>query len=324
MNLQEKSDIINSLLFDLKAEYLIALLFAEGMSQKQITVVFDGLLRRRWSTDISHTETEVFENGDEPLSVHLNRAGIYDGLPEALFHDFTENRNATGEDMARDSQKLKTEEKEARLFFRPFENELFFQRVNIAINENKKFRILFSDYLNGLIPDFWKIDGRIPRKYLSKLTRLLPFANQLAGDYNVTAEYLKYILNEEVNIEISYKETEKPDRHSFKNIEENGIKAGCPGSSRLGYDLILGKTASGFTGRLIVTIGPLQKTDIKDFFKEGAADLALDCFYDYFIPAELDVETKIKFAKKQNYFVLSDSSGSPESGMSYLGYNTFI
>ncbi len=322
MNLQKKSAAINTLLYDLKAEFLIALLLSEGMSQKDIMVVFDGVLKRKWSTDINYSEVEEFENGDETFSIHLNRAGIYDALPEALFHRFSDIRNSTGEDMAKESMRLKAEEKHVRLFFRPFENEIFFRNVFVAMKENRKFQDLYSEFLNGLIPGFWRIDEKIPQKYISKLTRLLPFAHQVTGNYSLTARCIEFVLDEQVRIEFRDDEVETA-RMSGHDTDKNDMKGGCLGAGRLGYDMIAGRTASGYIGRLLIHIGPLKNTDPKDFFKGGPADLTLNCIYSYFIPVELDVETRLKAEKKENFFILTDDAGV-ESEMSYLGYNTAI
>jgi len=322
VNLQKKSDAINTLLYDLKAEFLTALLLSEGMSQKDIMVVFDGVLKRKWSTDINYSEVEEFENGDGAVSIHLNRAGIYDALPEALFHSFSDIRNSTGEDMAKESMRLKAEEKQVRLFFRPFENEIFFRNVFVAMKENRKFEDLYSEFLNGLIPGFWKIDEKIPGKYVSKLTRLLPFAYQVTGNYGLTAKCIEYILDEQVGIEFRGEEMDTSGNSGTEN-NENDLKGGCLGVGRLGYDVIAGQTAAGHMGRLLIHIGPLKNTDPKDFFKGGPGYLALNCIYSYFIPVELDVETRLKAEKKENYFILSGNA-KVESEMSYLGYNTTI
>ncbi len=132
MNLQEKSQQINELLLDLTAEYIAVGLYNEGISKRDILAIFEGDLKRKWSTDLDRAEVESFESGKEALSIFLNRTGVYDSLPEALFHRFSDSRNATGEDMAKESMQLKNEEKQIRKFFRPFENEIFLQRAEVA------------------------------------------------------------------------------------------------------------------------------------------------------------------------------------------------
>lgn len=317
MNLQEKSRRINDMLLDLTAEYIAVCLYNEAVSKRDILAMFEGDLKRKWSTDVDRAETESFESGKEALSIFLNRAGIYDSLPEALFHRFSDNRNATGEDMAKESMLLKNEEKQVRKFFRPFENEIFLQRTEVALNENEVFKSLYSDFLNEMIPGFWNIDARIPASYISKLVRFLPLANRIAGNLELTAQCLEKILAEKVNIELNNEEKYSTDS---VNIASD-FSGGRLGISKLGADLIMGQNPTGFIGRLLFKIGPLKNTDPKDFFVNGPADLLLNCFFGYFVPVELDVEMKLVSDIESRKFLLGAEQTSAKS---LLGYNTAL
>jgi hypothetical protein len=317
MNLQEKSRRINEMVLDLTAEYLAVCLFQEGISKRDILAIYEGDLKRKWSADVDRAEVETFEGGKHALTICLNRTGIYDSLPEALFHRFNDNRNATGEDMAKDSMLLKTEEKQVRKFFRPFENEIFLQRTEVANNENEVFKNLYSDFLHQLIPGFWNVDERIPDYYVSKLIRFLPFANRVAGNLELTAQCLEKIISEKVTIDLKNEE---------KNVLESEIsppdfEGGKLGKSKLGSDLIMGQNPAGFVGRLLIKIGPLQNTNPKDFFSNGPAGLLLKCFFGYFVPAELDIEFKLIPENEKRKFFIDDSQ---ETAQSFLGYNTAL
>ncbi|MDD4109752.1 MAG: type VI secretion system baseplate subunit TssG, partial [Prolixibacteraceae bacterium] len=271
---------------------------------------------------ISSTEIENFENGDQALSLHLNRAGIYDALPESLFHTFSENRNATGEDMARESMKLKGEEKDARLFFRPLENEIFFHHVRVSLQENKELYKIYSEFINGLSPGFWRVDKRVQSKYSIRIIKLLPYVHRIMGNYDLTAQCLENVLDEKVSMQIEYDEPEKEEVIRAEAAEPV-VNYNELGKSKLGFNMVIGHSVSGFVARVTVKIGPLQNTALKEFFPEGKADLALKCFYSYFIPVEFDVETKLVMQKQRNKLVLGCSS-EEESEKSFLGFNTVI
>jgi hypothetical protein len=315
VNLYEKSELINALLFDIRAEYLITGMLTDGIPLRDIMVSFDGDLKRKWSADISHAGIEKYENGEEAINIHLNRSGIYDALPEALFHEFFDNRNATGEDMAKESMKIKAVEKYARLFFSPFEYEIFLFNLFVVDKENKEFENLHSGLLSGLISDFWKTD-KIPVEYVAKFCKYLPLAHKIIGDYEMTARCLESILGEKVTIRLSADEDIAMDTAAdFRSVD---IRLG---NMRLGYDMIPGVRVTGFIGRLTVVIGPVVKTDIKDFFDKGKAGLLLKSFYSYFIPVELDVETEILTEESKRNFILG---GDEEHEKIFLGYNTVI
>jgi hypothetical protein len=55
--------------------------------------------------------------------------------------------------------------------------------------------------------------------------------------------------------------------------------------------------------------------------KNGRMNRFLECFYGYFIPFEIDVETKYLFREEESFFVLEDEQ---EAKISYLGYNSSI
>jgi len=314
MKLKAKSDIINELLCDIDAEFLVSSLLDEDFKETEIFVVFDGQFKRAWSRDISHSEIEHFESDDEALCIHLNRDGVYDALPEALFHDTQKEDSISGEEMAKESMKLKMEEKDARLFFKPFENEIFFQLARLAQNETEIYNSLFSDFLNGLIPDFWKINERIPSSYVSKLIKLLPFAYKITGNYLLSSQALEFIIDEKVKIEIEHEGLEES---LFAEKQE----CGTLGEGILGNDFIMGNRVSGFIGKITIKIGPLLHTQLKDYFINGNLNLLLDCFIGYFIPMELDTEIKLVLEENQNNFVLNEKE---EVAGSFLGFNSVI
>lgn len=316
MKLEAKSKNINKLNLDLLPEFVVSSLLNEGINQKNILAIFDGNLKRKWSKDIDYSEIENFENSTEAISIHLNRTGIYDSLPEALFHQTADDKNARGTDMAKDSMRLKAEEKQTRLFFKPLENELFFQSVFLKNNETKLYQNLFADTLNGLIPGFWKIDDRIPSKYVSRLIKLIPYTHKITGNLKLTAEALEFILNEQVNIEL---DLNVPDKIIFATNSNNEGKLG---EGILGQDFIMGHNVTGFIGQLIFEIGPLKNTAPMDFHENGPANILIETFIGYFTAMEYDVTTILLLEKEKSKFHLSDKREGAEP--SNLGFNTVL
>lgn len=319
MNLEEKSKYINELLIDLRAEYVVFNLQEEGFPRSAIQVAFAGPMKRKWSTDIDRCETESFENGEETLTLHLNRTGFYDALPEALFHQMVDTRHTSADEMAKDSMKLKAEEKSARLFFRIFENEIFMQSVDVVSSENHSLNSLHTDILGSMIPGFWKIDETIPEIYINRLVKFLPAIHKISGDYELTALCLENILDEKVAVTLSDREPGETNNNSQKEM----VPAGLLGSSKLGKNLVLGNEVSGFFGKIIVEIGPLKTLHAMEFFQDGTLKKMLECLYGYFFPVEFDVETKLVSPEEQNVFVLVSES-EQSFGKTVLGYNITI
>jgi len=308
------SQYINQLPFDLKAEMLVAVMAEQRVDLREILAAFDGQLKRVWSRDIARSTFDHLETGDNMLFLHLNRDGIYDVLPEALFHGNYGNEDQSAEEMAKDSMKLRAEEKEARLFFQPFENEIFLQRVQLAIMENELFKNINAEFLTAMIPYFWRIDQDLPENYVIRLKKLLPLVNRITGDFNLTAQCLEYILKEKVKITNS---SELPDDVTDADFHYSGVL----GNSMLGIDTISGNLGDDFVDRLIFSIGPIINPETNELVKDGSMKRFLDCFYNYFVPFEFEIDTKYILETEQSLFTLNDST---DTDISYLGYNSII
>ena len=134
-DLNDIASVVNHSLNDLKVEIVAADILESGLDPAELIVVPDGSFTRSYSRDISYAEVAKSANGQKTLAIHVTRDGIYDCLPEAVFHRQSSEPLTSGHDMAKLSKKQKMEEKEARLFFLPFENEIFTLRTQIEMEE---------------------------------------------------------------------------------------------------------------------------------------------------------------------------------------------
>jgi len=312
--LDKISDYINQLPFDLKAEILGAILTEQRMDCDRLLGSFEGQLKRVWSKDIAGATVENLKTGEEMLCLHLNRDGIYDTLPEAMFHKTEGKENPSGEDMAKESQQLKKEERDIRLFFQPFENEILYLGIRLSSKENKLMNSITAEYITGIIPYFWSIDDDLPENLVTSLQKILPLVYRITGNYSLTASSLEFILKEKVNFLLA--DTPPAGDHSY----DSG-NAGVVGECLLGVDSIAGDQINGFIGRIIFTVGPILKQENVILVKNGKMNRFLNCFYGYFIPCEMDVETRYIFREEDNIFVLNDEQGAK---ISYLGLNSSI
>jgi hypothetical protein len=297
-----------------KAEMLVAVLAEQGVDPGEILAAFDGQLKRVWSRDIAWATVDELETGDHMLSLHLNRDGIYDFLPETLFHSNSGNEDQSAEEMAKESMKLRAEEKETRMFFQPFENEIFLQRVQMAIMENKLFKSINSEFLTGIIPYFWRVNDDLPEIYVTRLKKLLPLIHVITGDIVLTGQCLEFILKEKVEVTTS-------DESKDGVVPQDFLFSGILGQSILGVDTISGNQVHELFDRLIFSIGPIINPETSELVKEGRMDRFLDCFYGYFVPFEYEIDTKYIFGSEQSVFMLNDNI---DAEISFLGYNTVI
>ena len=281
--LTEAITLINKLGIDIRAEVVIAELLENGFSADEIQAYFEGAFRRPSRKDIVSAQEDRGENSKSTLEIHLSRNGLYDSLPEAIFHQPTDE-SSTQSGFSTTYKKRKQEETNARKFFQPFENEFLHHRVEIERKERdslNKISTLFDDFLIA----FWKIDRDLSPQLLMKLLRLLPFAHRIAGNLNLVTKNLSTILNEQVDYTLSY------------DTVDAGISKKGLGNARLGQDLIIGGVTA-LIPKVTIQIGPINPDQVSDYLEGGDINKFLEVFYNYFLPMEMEHETKIKSTKK--------------------------
>lgn len=313
-DINEIAGSINRLLYDIKAEVIIADLIENKVNPAEIVFSPDGSFKRNYTHDILYAEVRKLNNNQHVLQIHTSRDGFYDSLPEGLFHEQTHERITSGKDMADDSKKLKFEEKEARNFFLPFENEIFFQRVNLEIEERNLISQFSDNLFNEIFPDFWKIDRTLPRKWVSRLVLFLHFAHQLISNQDNVAKCLEVIIEEKVKINRNAS-NRRIRKHMAASVEDHF----CLGKSDLGADTICGLLDDEMNSVIEFVIGPVRNTPIDSFFENGPMTRFLECFYGFFVPIEADVLTTLLVEKDEAGLVLSESGAGTA-----LGYNTLI
>ena len=144
---------------NLKAEVLIA----EIQENSDITVddfviANKSTFSRSYRRDIISVDNVLYDN---MLTLNLSRNGLYDTLPEGLFHEHQVSKGAHSYTARREV--VKKEEHDARLFFAPLESEFFYQRLNVECNE----RALLDDFYNlkdDFLINFWKVNSTLKLK----------------------------------------------------------------------------------------------------------------------------------------------------------------
>jgi hypothetical protein len=313
-DLKEIATSINRLFNDIKAEVVAANMIENAVNPADIVIFHDGAFRRNYSRDIDFAEVIKLENGQQALGIHITRDGIYDSLPEAVFHDQPNDPLFSGHDMAKLSKKQKMEEKEARLFFLPLENEIFFQRIQLEVEERKLLSRFTENLFDDIYPQFWNLDRTLPKKLVSRFVLILHLTHKILGNPDLTAKCLEVILEEEVKIHISRHNLKEKDLFNIPGKKNAGL-----GSSVLGDDFICGSYTSDYDPVMEFVIGPLKNSSIEDYLENGSYSKFLSCFYSFFVPIEMEAVTLIKANETKQHFVLNDSSSNV-----ILGYNSSI
>ena len=175
---------------DIKAETLV-----NHLHDPIMKIELRGTHKRNAYEDIlAMTEDEC---GDGPV-VALSRNGIYDILPEALFHpvDRFENipANEYKERFAEECEAQQAEESDAREFFEPFDRFIFdlgceYEHIkDVRYNDNS----LLADIIGDNMPERYRSN-----RFVKRMTAYLPLCSRLRGNMDLINILIRKIMRDE-------------------------------------------------------------------------------------------------------------------------------
>ena len=289
-----------------KAETKIAEMLYNGeLYIEQLSIYHQGTFKRNYSLDLIFSQNDI---ETQELTIFLNREGLYDMLPEGLFHEVKPNRNT--KDYLRNSKRFREEEKAARRFFLPLEQEFFRQRLWLESIELHTTLNHVSLETETYYKNFWGLDeGMFTSKQCRTLLAILPHLNDLVGNVDAIAHCLEIIIELPVSVEMS------DECETFES--EDGFMLA---NTNLGSDSTLGSRWKWDEPVINVNIGPISSSRLIDFLPETEGDSILKKLYGYFFPVEAEVNTNVQIEEDAQHFALNREQ--PFS--SILGFSTVI
>lgn len=274
------------------AEVVFASLTEAGHVANNIKVLNKGGFKKGFSNDVEQVFIEESDN-QVLFEMPLNRDGIYDLLPEGLFHQSKGNtRVSSVQDAVEEHKQFKEEEKLARRFFTPLEQLLFLYRAGAETAEREALYDIQNGQLNESFYHFWNIDISLPEGPASRLLRLMPYADTIKSNIDATAAALSFVLQSKVSLKASL----LPDMYLLqqKNLSEQ----------YLGVNATMGNTIGEWMTQWTFTIWDIPGKDLVLYVDGGALKKVTDRFIEIFVPVEIDVLFDFKQAvdpEKETY-----------------------
>ncbi len=301
---QLASDVKN-FIADLRAEVVAAELIDRGVKQDEISFNTKGIKRRPFSRDIF--EIKLPNDDDEHYKILLNREGIYDSLPEAIFHQPLNSKPFKSKEEILDEIKIQRQEEiEARKFFFPMENEFNQLRLLLEITERKS-----NDNFSGssVIQLFYKLFGTVSyfnNAQIAVLLSLLPNIYELKGELKILSKYYSLLLGDEIKIKMK---NEIRNHHLEKQSDEIILGVSSLTSNQLTYSEQI----------ISIEIWPKENNRISLYLNDGICLKILNFLNDYFLPFEFEKKLDLLLPEKNRASILGDLK-SP----SFLGANSYI
>lgn len=301
---------IHQLSIDLKAEVVLWALTEAGMAMDDMVVQPVGTFRRAFSRDVRAIEKRESPSGKSQWHVELNRDGLYDALPEGLFHQPTTRKpNRTAEEIIEEINKQQAKEAAARRFFLPIEQEFYRQRVQLT-QEGQRYHLTPGNALtNQALIDFWEIPDFFDARQTFCLFHLLPLAHRIAGDYALTAQYMGLLTGNNITLRTTYVTSHVMDDRLLPRL----------GNAQMGVDCIIGDCYPEHVAVTQLTVLLDNPEHLPDYLPGGKQLPVIQYLADYLLPVEADWQLSIDFSPTYQEFVLTSDEHT-----SRLGYTSFI
>lgn len=303
----------NTIDTDFRAELFLALLCEAGFGIGDIVTVRKGNCGGNVSKEIASVRyRRLFDIVESPyIEIKTRRPGIYDLLPEELFHaSLYPGKVKDKESILGEMSQHWEEEFYIRRLFSLFENEIDrgaveSQLLELRFDKKNKYR----NY-TGIFSRYWPVIGKMRTRDALLLVKIIPHVHLIRRDLGETAEAFSLILGAPVTI------TPETGCHPVKGRKPNRI-----GNMRLGVDSVtVGSYADAETD-LHVHIGDLPARDTERFLPGNPSRVILEELADLFFGADKDYRVTISAIPSERKALLkSENNAYP----CYLGINTYL
>lgn len=299
---------IRELDLDLKAEVIAASLIQKGIPPAQIIVQPKGNAQRSYRKDVSSFYTLLSDyDNTEYLYIETHRDGFYDALPENIFHQPTRGRTEKNKyEVIDEIRKHRAEEKAARKFFLPLEQEYMSIRTLLHLLEDDFEKNSDNSRVIEIFSEHWPILKKLDIYHASIFLRVIPLIHTIRNNFELASKTMSLILGIPIEI-ILYKPGKINARSFLFDL----------GGSVLGMDSTVGSDVFDGEYDLKVTIGPLKEQEIPDFITRGKYETIVDELLDYFIGANYLYHKELLIDELEKNFTLQ-----PEKVI--LGVNAFL
>jgi len=297
----------------LRVEAVVDELLTNGFCRKEEIVIYpERSSAYFYERDVSEIESVFNElSGASWFRVSTPRDGLYDTLPERLFHRPT-GRSASGEQWEEIRAEEEQQEEEARQFFLPFDNAISHQRVRIEQFEKQALAGQDKGFLKEFLAIFWpeSTDLQLTEHQQSSLFQMTTIAHRAAGSLVWMQDCFEQLLGDVAELTYESIADWLPVETAFASL----------GEASLGVDTVTAVPALfDLNRRLKITIGPLSGDRMKEYIPNGRNRKILDFLCGLLVPVELDWRPVLLAEKSATGFQLN-----PVNEGALLGFTTVL
>ena len=302
---------------DFKAVTLAAELIEQGeVLADEVVILPIGPKKRAYAKEIAGISKyqSVYRNR-QMLAININREGLYDMLPEGLFHQSPASSvMITEEEMVKDIATRREEEKQARLFFAPLETELYHIRTVVELYESRLDKKSDYDELVNIFLKEWREFKCFTNEQMVILMHVLPVIHEQRNNLTFIENVLSIMFKGHFDLQYQL----KSNKSSAAETVQMATKLGA---GILGVNFIAGNL-NEHEEELTITIGPITAKQMLNYLPGTRTARALEVLLSYFIPLQATVSTNFVVEPDFQKLVLGfDQENSCLGFTTYLGTN---
>lgn len=294
---------------DLRAEAVLAELLLAGNAEADDFVLMpNGGFGRGARRDVERLHPPgAMEWSGQRAIVEMNRLGLYDLLPEGLFHPVRRTRPfVNADDAVREVQHNNEVEKAARAFFLPLDHELLLARLQLELGERQLTAELLNDRTGRGVVGFWQPPAELSGEELGRLLMLLPHCHRITGSIKAMAKALSEILSVPVNITHAYVGRSASPAATGPALE----------LATLGVDTVLHGALDEVERILRIAVGPVHPMIADEFAPGQAGQRRLALLLEYLCAADQRWEVEVRLEEAECQVQLEANGVSCRLGLS--------
>ncbi len=296
---------------DYLLEVIVASMIERGYDPDTLRIYREGIARRGVSKDVEQIQTQ-FSQADleEHLTIKANREGIYDMLPQGLFHDTRQKRkNPDKEDITEKIKDQRQEEFFVRKFFHPFEESADKTLIEAYLYEIRYNRKISNPEFINVYLQYWPLMKDLPHRQAIFFMHIVPIIHKIRVNFTLVQEALAFVLDVPVQITQIKLPAKKAD-HAFESRL---------GDNDLAVDMVFGTSFDDGQYDLKIIIGPISANRMRNFLETAKEYRMLQELANLFLPADQFYTTDFIIDPGDSVLVLSDDKQE-----TFLGINSFI
>ena len=299
---------------DYRAEVVAADIIEQGFPEEQIVINMLGSHKRTYRRDVDLLgEYSSSYDYNNYLVIETPREGIYDMLPQGLFHPVSFHQSlTTHREVIEAMQNHRKQEEDARHFFVPFESAINHLRIQMALYENRLDKRSHYSELSDVFRSNWDIFNYLDEIQANLFVHLIPIIHDIRDDYPSAEAVFERMLMIPVSITAGRRKPMLLDNPVVSSLGDNA----------LGVDFTTGNVLfDDGEDEIMIKIGPMNKSQLNQFLPGTRQSKIFESLCDHLLPVHIDVTTKFELLEQDKAFVLADGENTFNST---LGLSTYF